>query len=60
MAHTFTISGWPAHEILSFITYAQKPPLNPNVDISSRASRGLIFGLSLHLHFVYLLGYLTM
>ena len=43
-----------AHMILVFILCEQKPPINANADISSKA-RCFNFGLSLHLHpyFVY-------
>ena len=39
----------PELEILVLIAYTQTHPLNTQADISSR-SRGLNFGLSLHLH----------
>ena len=44
----------PAHEILVLSAYAQKPSLITHADVSSE-TRGLHFGLSLHLHsyFVY-------
>ena len=41
------MSCGPAHELLLLNAYAQKPPLNINADIFSRA-RGLNLGLSLH------------
>ena len=43
----FTIYGSP-YKILVLITYAKQPPLNINLDVSSRA-RNLIFGQKLPL-----------
>ena len=41
------MSCWPAHELLLLNAYVQKPTLNINAHIFSRA-RGLNLGLSLH------------